>query len=217
MKVHLLLGAPGSGKGSQAKLFEEKFGLTHVSTGDILRDSVSKGTEVGLLVKASMASGKLVDDGTINGIAFARLQDDSRDVFFDGYPRTLNQAMALDDFLSNKGFQLGLVVYIDVPMSVLESRVVNRRICTNSVCGAIYHLEQKKPIVDGVCDRCKSPVELRSDDSVQAFEARMKVFYAYYEPMLDYYRERPNFRQVDGLATPDEVFKVISRYYEEFV
>ncbi|MDR0499443.1 MAG: nucleoside monophosphate kinase, partial [Holophagales bacterium] len=132
MRIHILFGAPGSGKGSQAQLLEEKFDLTRISTGDILRNSASAGTELGLRVKANMTSGTLVDDDIVNGIVFARLRDETKDVLFDGYPRTLKQAIALDDFLSDKGISFGLVAYIDVPMSVLENRVVNRRVCSNS-------------------------------------------------------------------------------------
>jgi adenylate kinase len=219
MRVHILFGAPGSGKGSQAQLLEEKFDLTRISTGDILRNSVSMETEVGLRVKANMANGKLVDDDIVNGIIFARLRDETKDVLFDGYPRTLKQAIALDDFLSDKGICFGLVAYIDVPMSVLEDRVVNRRVCSNSTCGTIYHLVRKKPVVDGVCDRCGSILEHRPDDTSQAFKVRMDVFNASYGPVLAHYRCNSNFRQVDvdGLALPDEVFKVVSKYYEECV
>ena len=217
MRLHLIFGAPGSGKGSLAKLVHEKFALTHLSTGDILRDSVSKGTEVGLRVKASMANGTLVDDDTVNGIVFARLQDETEDVLFDGYPRTLNQAIALDDFLSERELDFGLVVYIDVPVSVLESRIVGRRVCSNSSCGAIYHVIRKKPLVDGVCDSRKSLLVQRPDDTSLAFHARMDEFNASYGPMLEHYRGKSNFRQVDGIALPDEVFSAVSMLYEEYV
>jgi len=111
MKAHLLLGALGSGQISLTGLFEEKFHLTHVSMGDILKSSVSKETEIDLRVKASMATGTLVDDGTVNGIDSARLQDETGNVLFDGYSRTFNQAITLDDFLSGKGVHFGLVAY----------------------------------------------------------------------------------------------------------
>ncbi|MCE1172278.1 MAG: nucleoside monophosphate kinase, partial [Azovibrio sp.] len=124
MKVHILLGAPGCGKGTQAKRLVERKSLIHLSTGDILRDAVSKGTEIGLRAKAIMASGKLVDDDTVNGLVFARLRDENGDVLFDGYPRTLQQAEALGTFLSQQGIELGLVVDIEVPPEALEARVV---------------------------------------------------------------------------------------------
>jgi adenylate kinase len=215
MKVHLILGAPGSGKGSLAEMVYEKYALTHISTGDILRDSVFKGTEVGLRVKDCMEKGILVDDDTVNKIIFARLQEESGDVLFDGYPRTLKQAIALDTFLSQKGFHLGVVAYIDVPMDALENRIVGRRVCSNSACGAIYHIARKKPEVDGICDHCKSELVHRSDDSSEAFRVRMDVFNTSYEPMLDHYRGKANFRQACGLGLPEEVFKAVSIFYED--
>ena len=126
MRVHILLGPPGSGKGTQAKRLVAKFPLTHLSTGDILRDAVSNETALGLTVKAIMAEGRLVDDDTVNGLVFARLQDETQDVLFDGYPRTLQQAEALQDFLSSKHIGLGSVVHVEVPREVLEARVVGR-------------------------------------------------------------------------------------------
>jgi adenylate kinase len=213
----LILGAPASGKGTLAKQIVEKYALTHISVGDILRDSVSKETELGHKVKDCLANGTLVDDGTVNGIVFARLRDETGDVLLDGFPRTLNQAKALDGFLSDKDHHLGFVVYLDVPFDVLESRVVNRRICSNAACGEIYHATRKKPVIDGVCDRCGSPLIQRQDDTEQAFDARMEVFHTFYVPVLDYYRGKPIFRQVNGLLLPDEVFHAVSNLYEECV
>jgi adenylate kinase len=215
MKVHLILGAPGSGKGSLAELVYQKFALTHISTGDILRDSVFKGTEVGLRVKDCMEQGILVDDDTVNEIVFARLQEESGDVLFDGYPRTLMQAIALDSFLSENGFQLGVVAYIDVPPDALQDRIVGRRVCGNSSCGAIYHITRKKPAADGICDHCGSKLLHRSDDSAEAFKVRMEVFNASYEPMLEHYRGKDNYRQACGLGLPEEVFKAVSIFYED--
>ena len=217
MRVFLILGAPASGKGSLAKLVEENFALTHVSTGDILRDSVSKGTELGRRVKASLSSGALVDDDTVNGIVFARLQNEAGDVLFDGYPRTLKQAVALDGFLAGRGSQIRLAVYVDVPMDDLEMRVVGRSVCSNGACGAIYHSSRKKPLSDGVCDICKNPLKQRPDDTHEAFKTRMDEFNASYLPMLGHYRGKPCFRQVDGTGLPDEVFIAASGLYKEHV
>ena len=173
MRTHILLGAPGCGKGTAAKQLVQQFALIHLSTGDILRDAVSKGTEIGLRAKAIMAAGKLVDDDTVNGLVFARLQGETGDVLFDGYPRTLQQAEALGTFLSAQGIELGLVVDIDVPEVVLEARVVGRRVCSNNDCGAIYHLQNMPPKTEGVCDKCGSPLKHRSDDTSEAFKARI--------------------------------------------
>ncbi|HJW71443.1 MAG TPA: adenylate kinase [Geothrix sp.] len=215
LTANILLGAPGSGKGTQAKRLVETFSLTHLSTGDILRDAVSKGTEIGLRAKAIMADGKLVDDDTVNGLVFARLLDESSDVLFDGYPRTLQQAQALEDFLSSKGMALGRVVLVDVPQEVLEARVVGRRVCSNNACGAIYHLVSKPSRQEGVCDLCGSPLKHRSDDTSEAFQSRMGEFNSTFQPLLGFYKNRPNFVSVDGNRHPDQVFESLRHVFGE--
>jgi adenylate kinase len=215
MMVHILLGAPGCGKGTQAKRLVEKRSLIHLSTGDILRDAVSKGTEVGLRAKAIMASGKLVDDNTVNGLVFARLQDETGDVLFDGYPRTLQQAEALGKFLSLQGIGLGFVIDIDVPENALEERVVNRRVCSNNSCGAIYHLVNKPPTKEGVCDLCGSPLKHRADDTPDAFRARMVEFNATFQPLQAFYKGTPHYRSVDGLRSPDGIHATILELFQE--
>ena len=215
LTANILLGAPGSGKGTQAKRLVETFSLTHLSTGDILRDAVSKGTEIGLRAKAIMAEGKLVDDDTVNGLVFARLLDENSDVLFDGYPRTLQQAQALEDFLSSKRMNVGHVVLVDVPQEVLEARVVGRRVCSNNACGAIYHLESKPPKQAGVCDLCGSSLKHRSDDTSEAFKSRMGEFNSTFQPLLGFYKHRPNFRNVDGNRSPELVFESLRHVFGE--
>lgn len=217
MKVHILLGPPGSGKGTQAKQLVEKFSLRHLSTGDILRDAVSRGTEIGLRAKAIMAAGKLVDDDTVNGLVFARLQDETGSVLFDGYPRTLQQAEALAAFLSAQKIGLGLVVDIEVPEEFLEARVVGRRNCSNNACGAIYHLENKPPRVENVCDLCGSSLKHRADDTSEAFRSRMDAFNATFKPLQAYYQGMANYRLVDGRSKPEEVFEAVVKLYQENV
>jgi len=209
MKVHILLGAPGSGKGTQAKRLVEKRSLIHLSTGDILRDAVSKGTEIGLRAKAIMANGKLVDDDTVNGLVFARLQNETGDVLFDGYPRTLQQAEALGNFLSLQGIGLGFVIDIFVPQDALEARVVDRMVCSNNSCGAIYHLVTKRPHEEGVCDLCHSPLKHRADDCSEAFRSRMAEFNTTFQPLQAFYKGTPHYRSVDGLRSPDEIHATI--------
>ena len=216
MLVNILLGPPGSGKGTQAKRLVEKFKLNHLSTGDILRDAVSKETEIGLRVKAIMASGKLVDDDTVNGLVFARLrQGFEGDVLFDGYPRTLQQAEALGEFLSTQLIGLGYVLSVAVPDGVLEARVVGRRVCSNNDCGAIYHMETKPPRQDGICDLCGSPLKHRSDDTAEAFRSRMVEFNATFQPLLSFYERKPNFRSVDGSLAPEQVFESLVQLFAE--
>jgi adenylate kinase len=215
MKVHILLGPPGCGKGTQAKRLVEKRSLVHLSTGDILRDAVSKGTEVGLRAKALMASGKLVDDNTVNGIVFARLQDETGDVLFDGYPRTLFQAESLQAFLSSQGIALGFVMDIEIPEQELEARVVNRRVCSNNACGAIYNLNSKPPRVEGVCDLCGSSLKHRADDTTEAFRSRMVEFNKTFQPLQAYYKEMHNYRFVEGNRSSDQIHAQLNQLFQE--
>jgi adenylate kinase len=215
MKVHILLGPPGCGKGTQAKRLVEKRSLVHLSTGDILRDAVSKGTEIGLRAKALMASGKLVDDNTVNGIVFARLQDETNDVLFDGYPRTLFQAESLQTFLSSQGIALGYVMDIEIHEQELQARVVNRRVCSNNNCGAIYNLRTKAPKVEGVCDQCGSQLKHRADDTTEAFQTRMVAFNETFQPLQAYYKEMPNYRFVDGSRSPDQIHEQLVQLFQE--
>jgi adenylate kinase len=215
MKVHILLGPPACGKGTQAKRLVEKKSLIHLSTGDILRDAVSKGTEVGLRAKALMASGKLVDDDTVNGIVFARLQDETGDVLFDGYPRTLFQAEALQTFLSSQGITLGLVMDIEIQEEALAERIVNRRVCSNNACGAIYNLKTKAPRAEGICDLCGSPLKHRADDTLEAFRTRMDEFNKTFQPLKAFYKAMPNYKSVDGIRHPDQVHAQLIQLIEE--
>jgi adenylate kinase len=215
MKVHILLGPPGSGKGTQAKRLVAKRSLIHLSTGDILRDAVSKGTEIGLRVKALLASGKLVDDDTVNGIVFARLQDETGDVLFDGYPRTLAQAEALQTFLSKQGLALGYVMDIEVQEAALAERIVNRRTCSNNDCGAIYNLSSKPPRKEGVCDLCGSPLKHRSDDTLEAFQTRMGAFNETFQPLQAFYKGMPNYRLFDGTRPPEVTSEQLAQLFQE--
>jgi adenylate kinase len=215
MIAHILMGPPGSGKGTQSKRLVQKRSLIHLSTGDILRDAVSRGTEVGLRAKALIADGKLVDDNTVNGIVFARLQEETGDVLFDGYPRTLQQAETLGTFLSSQGIQLGFVMNIEVPEATLEARVVDRMVCSNNKCGYIYNLKTTPPHVEGVCDLCHSPLKHRSDDTSEAFKGRMVEFNLTYQPLRAYYEGMPNYRNVDGDRDPDEIHQALNQLFEE--
>ena len=215
MKVHILLGPPGCGKGTQAKRLVEKKSLIHLSTGDILRSAVSRGTEVGLKAKSLMASGKLVDDDTINGIVFARLQDETGDVLFDGYPRTLHQAESLQTFLSSQKITLGLVMDIGIQEQELEARIINRRVCSNNACGAIYNLNTKSPQVDGVCDLCGSVLNHRADDTTEAFRSRMVEFNKTFKPLQTFYEGMSNYHYVEGNRPSDQVHKELVQLLQE--
>jgi len=164
-----------------------------------------------------MADGKLVDDNTVNGIVFARLQGETTDVLFDGYPRTLQQAETLGTFLSSQGLQLGFVINIEVPEATLEARVVDRVVCSNNHCGYIYNLKTAPPHVEGVCDLCHSSLKQRSDDTSEAFKGRMVEFNATYLPLRAYYEGMPNYRNVDGDREPDDIHDALVQLFEEQV
>lgn len=216
MKAHVLLGPPGSGKGTMAKHLASIFPLDHISTGDMLRDAVSKETAIGLRAKAAMTDGRFVDDSTVNDLVFARLRDEKMDVLLDGYPRTLNQARAFADFLSASNVELGCVIDIDVPNDVLEARVVKRRICSNSECGAIYHLDRKLSRVENVCDVCGSPLKQRHDDTPEAFQKRMEEVYTTFRPLQEYFQGTLNYRKVNGVGAFDDVFASAVKIFEEY-
>jgi adenylate kinase len=215
MHVHIILGPPGSGKGTQAKRLVEERSLIHLSTGDILRDAVSKGTEIGLRAKSLLAAGKLVDDNTVNGIVFARLQDETGDVLLDGYPRTLFQAESLQTFLSQQGIALGMVIDIEIQEHELEVRIVNRRICSNHECCAIYNLNSKPPSVDGICDLCGSPLKHRSDDNAESFRSRIVEFNKTFQPLQAFYQGMPNYHYVEGTRPPEEIHDQVFQLFEE--
>jgi adenylate kinase len=215
MKVHILLGPPGCGKGTQAKRLVEKKSLIHLSTGDILRSAVSRGTEVGLKVKSLMASGKLVDDDTVNGVVFARLQDETGDVLFDGYPRTLHQAESLQSFLSSQKITLGFVMDIGIQEQELETRIVNRRVCGNGICGAIYNLNTKSPRVDGICDLCGSTLNHRADDTSEAFRSRMVEFNKTFKPLQAFYKGMSNYHYVEGSRSSDQIHCQLVQLFQE--
>ncbi len=190
----ILLGAPGAGKGTQAEIICEKFGIPSVSTGNIIRESVKNGTEMGLKAKSYMDSGELVPDEVVIGIIKERLaQDDCKNGFIlDGFPRTIPQAEALDAM----GVQIDRVVSIEVPDEKIAARMAGRRVC--SKCGASYHTEFKKPIKDGVCDSCSAELIQRKDDAPETVIERLRVYHEQTEPLKGYYEKAGKLRLVEG-------------------
>lgn len=201
----MLLGLPGAGKGTQAERITGEFHIPHISTGDMFRAAISAGTEQGLVLKSYLDAGRLVpDDVTIGVVRERLLQQDAVDGFLlDGFPRTLNQARALEQLLTDLQKQLDVVIYIHVPQEVLLARLTGRRICKS--CGATYHVLFQPPTVDGVCDKCQGALYQRSDDTEEAVATRLEQ-YAQTAPLVDYYRGRGLLRQVDGLQPIDDVF-----------
>jgi adenylate kinase len=190
----ILLGAPGAGKGTQAEVICDALKIPAISTGNIIRDALSKGTEMGLKAKSFIDAGKLVPDEVVIGIIKDRLsKDDCANGFIlDGFPRTIPQAQALD----NMGIKIDRVVDIEVPDEKIVARMSGRRVC--KACGASYHLEYKNPKVEGRCDACGAELVQRKDDHPDTVLERLNVYHEQTEPLKDYYSKKGILRVVEG-------------------
>ena len=202
----VFLGAPGAGKGTQAKRVAAQAEIAHISTGDMLREEVKSGSELGAEAKTFMDAGKLVPDQLIIDMVKARIQQpDAQSAWIlDGFPRTLPQAEALDQNLSGDN-ALTHVVSFAVPEDVLMGRLTGRRTC--SQCGAIWHIEHKPTSQDGVCDNCGGELTQRSDDREEAIGKRLEVYRTQTAPLLAYYGDRGVLREIDANRSPDVVFQ----------
>ena len=204
--ILVLLGPPGAGKGTQAKRLEESDGFLTLSTGDMLRQAVSEGTEIGRKAKAIMDAGELVSDDIIMAMIGERIDglESGRGVILDGVPRTTGQAEMLDALLTGRERQVDRVVEIAIDDDLLVERITGRFTCTQ--CGAGYHDTFKQPTVEGVCDQCGSTeFTRRSDDTAETVKARLKAYHAETAPLVAYYQARDIVRSVDGAAGMDEV------------
>lgn len=209
----VILGAPGSGKGTQASWIAENAKIRHISTGDLLREAVAKGTEIGKRAAGIMAAGKLVPDGLVLELLRAKLvNQEERAVrsgwILDGYPRTLAQAEALESVLERTGEKIDGVVYIEIDPEVIVDRLSNRRTCGS--CKAVYHLVSKRPRVEGKCDGCGGALLLREDDQPDTIRQRLEVYKKQTLPILALYEKRYRVHRVDGSKPIDEVKSRIS-------
>ena len=211
----VLLGPPGAGKGTQADLLIEGYSICHVSTGDILRKSVREGTELGKKAKSFMDKGELVPDEVVIGIVRERLnENDCKSGFLlDGFPRTINQAKALQESLRAEGQDLDAVLYMKVDEKELIKRLSGRRTCT--ACGKVYHIEFSMPESEGVCNDCGGELVLREDDKEESVKRRFEVFIGETEPLINFYKEKDLLREVDGKRPPTEVYQTIKGTLEE--
>ena len=208
----ILLGPPGSGKGTQAKRIEQKYGITQLATGDMLRAATLSGDQLGLRVKSIMDSGQLVPDNIIIDMIADRVEQ--RDCCYgfvlDGFPRTLAQAQALDQMLSRRSRQLDHVIEFEVDETALVDRLAGRFTCQQ--CGASYHERDNRPKVDGLCDACGGCEFIcRADDRPETVRARLDVYHRQTAPILPYYRKRGILRSVDGMAEIDLVTREIEK------
>jgi len=207
----VLLGAPGAGKGTQAERIVARYGLPHISTGDMLRAAVAQGTELGLAAKRSMDAGELVPDEVVVGIVRDRLADPDtgRGFLLDGFPRTLAQAERLDAMLAEEGRSITHVLLIEVPEDELVLRIAGRRSCTG--CGKLYNVTFDPPREEGVCDVCGAPLFQRADDNEETVRNRLAVYRDQTAPLIDYYDAKGVLRKVSGGGKlPHEVFTQVA-------
>ena len=208
MKI-IMLGAPGAGKGTQAKQIASKYAIPHISTGDIFRANIKNGTELGKKAKEYMDQGMLVPDELTCDLVMDRIaQDDCEKGFvLDGFPRTIPQAEALTNALTKIGQSMDYAIDVDVPDENIVNRLGGRRACLN--CGATYHVVFNPTKVEGVCDTCGNETVLRDDDKPETVQKRLTVYHDQTQPLIDYYKEQNILKTVDGTKPMEEVFSDI--------
>ena len=208
MKI-IMLGAPGAGKGTQAKKIAAKYEIPHISTGDIFRANIKNGTELGKKAKTYMDQGLLVPDELVVDLVVDRVnqEDCSKGYVLDGFPRTIPQAEALDKALAAHGQKMDYAIDVDVPDQNIVQRMGGRRACVG--CGATYHLEYAAPKKEGICDTCGAELILRDDDKPETVEKRLGVYHEQTQPLIDYYTKAGILKTVDGTVAMEEVFGAI--------
>ena len=189
--VIIMLGAPGTGKGTVASILKEELQIPQVSTGDIFRKNMKEGTELGKLAESYISKGNLVPDEVTNGIVESRLDDSDvqNGIILDGYPRTINQAEELDKMLEKRGKKVDLVINLTTPEEEIIERIVNRRVCSNHDCKTIYNLVLHPPVKEGICDKCGHEIIQRKDDTIETVKSRLDNYFIQTSPLLDYYEK----------------------------
>ena len=212
MKI-IMLGAPGAGKGTQAKRIAEKYGIPHISTGDIFRANIKEGTELGMKAKEFMDQGLLVPDEVTIGMLLDRIkkEDCVNGYVLDGFPRTIPHAESLTKALEEMGQKIDYAVDVDVPDENIVSRMSGRRACIT--CGATYHVQFAPPKAEGICDKCGAELVLRDDDKPETVQKRLTVYHEQTQPLIDYYRRAGVLVSVDGTQSMDQVFESIVKIF----
>ena len=204
----ILLGPPGAGKGTLSKKILENLNAVQISTGDIFRYNIKNETPLGVKAKGYMDKGELVpDEVTIDLLwdYFDKLEEDDLLVLFDGFPRTLNQAKSLDDGMEDRNQKIDGVIYLDVDYDTLIKRTTGRRVCPE--CGATYHIENHPPKVEGICDKCGTPLIHRKDDELETVKNRIDVYNEQTAVLIDYYTKKGILKSIDGTQTVDKIFE----------
>ena len=213
MKI-IMLGAPGAGKGTQAKMMADKYSIPHISTGDIFRANIKEGTELGKKAKAFMDAGMLVPDELTVDLVIDRInrQDCENGYILDGFPRTINQAQKLSEALAATG-DIDYAVNVDVPDENIVVRMSGRRVCPG--CGASYHIVNIPTKVEGICDRCGAAVIQRADDAAETVLKRLSVYHDQTQPLIDYYKAKGSEVDIDGTQSMEDVFAAIVKVLGE--
>ena len=211
----IMLGSPGAGKGTQAKRIAEKYNVPHISTGDILRENIKNGTELGNKAKAYMEAGDLVPDELVLELIMDRFEkeDCANGYVLDGFPRTIPQAEALDEALDAKDQTIDNVIDVDVPDEHIIKRMAGRRTCAH--CGAIFHLEHMPPKIEGKCDQCGGHLMMREDDLPDTVIARLKTYHEQTQPLKDYYGAKGLVHSVDGTQDREDFFAEVVKILGE--
>ena len=214
MKI-LILGAPGAGKGTQAKLIAEKYSLEHISTGDIFRSNIKGNTPLGQKAQEYMSQGLLVpDELTIELVKdYLDTNNFENGYILDGFPRTIPQAESFDEYLSLKNLKIDYVINVNVPDEFILDRMSGRRVCTK--CGATYHIVNSPSAKDGVCDTCGTELIQRDDDKPETVAKRLSVYHAETQPLIDYYKDKSRYLIVDGTGSVEEVFENLNKMLGE--
>ncbi len=209
--IAILLGSPGSGKGTQSKRLAEKYGFQHLATGDIFRAEIAAKSPVGQKAQDYLKAGKLVPDAIVIEMVAGKLEAGGK-YLLDGFPRTLEQAQGLDEMLKRMKSAVNLVVYLTLPKEEAVRRMTSRRICTG--CGEVYNTISRPTAVDGVCDKCSAKVVQREDDSEATAQKRLMVFEDLTHPLVAYYKAEADFHEVDAAQAPDKVEAALSAVIE---
>ncbi|HPN93442.1 MAG TPA: adenylate kinase [bacterium] len=210
----VIFGPPGAGKGTQSEALRDKYNLEHLSTGDMLREAVKNGTETGLLAKQYMEGGKLVPDEVVIKIISDKVATIAADrgTLFDGFPRTLDQAAALDKALEGNGRKIDAVVFLNVPDEEVVTRLCGRRMCP--ACNAIYHVTGKPPKKEGVCDNEGAALIQRADDNEKVIRQRLDTYHSQTQPVIDYYGKKNLLKEVGLTGSPQETSRKIFEYLD---
>ena len=209
MKSIILLAPPAAGKGTQSELLCKKYGFVHISTGDLIREAVSKNDEMSAYLNAQMQAGKLVSDEIILKLLGNKLNEVNNGYILDGFPRNVSQAIAYDELLRERHDELSAVIYLNVDYNLALKRIVGRISCPK--CGHVYNdmIEENQPTVKGICNDCNTTLEKRKDDNEETFKVRFETYVEQTEPLIEYYKEKGVLYEVDSTLSTDIVFKQI--------